>query len=419
MDKTEKQAAPQLHDFGEVWPDSAMTSEFAMTPPLTRVPQDSVLVRRVMDSYRQCRNALPKEGTWHAIFMAKLQPIDEVLASRDVEKAAVMLREPAASTLFYGFDDIVRDFQSNWVTTEQKEGSRVWNSRVLLRLAEAIGAVRFYNREAAVLNVMPDVTPDRVLDAFEDLVGSAIVLPNVYPCEPGLKTSRGVLSYRTIQALYAIARIHTILGSIRGKRILEIGAGLGRTAYFGITCGAARYDIVDMPLTAASQGYFLGRVLGEQMVRLQGESASHSGDVPVSLLSAEEFLGSTTEYDMVVNIDSLPEIPEAICEQYILRSMRTSPLFFSINHESNAHTVKGLFDRLVAIKPVRYPCWVRVGYAEELYARPGGFGGAGNLSARLSAKLRAFSASHPALRKLVPQGLRKTVRRVVEPPAHS
>ncbi len=56
-------------------------------------------------------------------------------------------------------------------------------------------------------------------------------------------------------------------------RVLEIGAGLGRTAYYAWRAGIRHYTIVDVPLTAVAQADFLGRTLGPEALTLAGEDA--------------------------------------------------------------------------------------------------------------------------------------------------
>jgi hypothetical protein len=42
---------------------------------------------------------------------------------------------------------------------------------------------------------------------------------------------------------------------VGGKRILEIGAGLDRTAYYAQKLSAIAHTVIDIPLTQVAQGY--------------------------------------------------------------------------------------------------------------------------------------------------------------------
>ena len=142
--------------------------------------------------------------------------------------------------------------------------------------AEAVGVLRVF---------YPETTPgyhyerygepgnaDHILDEIEERSPRPIRFPNPYPGERGLLTAtRGVASFRAIQALYQAWRLRELSRGQNDFRVLEIGAGLGRTAYFAQALGMSDYTIIDIPLTNAAQGYFLGRTLGPDNIVLFGE----------------------------------------------------------------------------------------------------------------------------------------------------
>ena len=117
-------------------------------------------------------------------------------------------------------------------------------------------------------------TTDQILDQIDGALGLKLDFPNPFPNELGLPSSRGILGFRSIHAIYQAWRIAQIAKGRRDFKVMEIGAGLGRTAYFSNIFGVKNYTIVDIPLTNAAQGYFLGRVLGPDAVRLNGEVGS-------------------------------------------------------------------------------------------------------------------------------------------------
>lgn len=303
---------------------------------------------------------------WRAIFVDKHKAADEVFRHKDVERAAALLRDPASSDLFWGFDDLARTYIAGLAQPGLMEKHRLFCSRMLVWLAEMLGVVRLFNPEAGPQS-KPSISPDAVLDALDDLFGKRVQLPNIYRAEFGLLTSRGVLSYRTIHALFLLARLQTLLGELKGRRILEIGAGLGRTAYFGSMLGADAYDVVDIAFTAAVQGYFLGRTLGAGAVCLQGETGERYRGARVHLLTPDDFLNVQEKYDIIVNVDSLTEIPAPLAQHYVDKIVGSSEVFLSINHEVNAVLVRDLFKKTRGVISCRYPYWLRRGYAEEVY----------------------------------------------------
>ena len=55
---------------------------------------------------------------------------------------------------------------------------------------------------------------------------------------------------------------------------MEIGAGMGRTAYYMCKFGLSDYTIVDLPMSNVAQAAFLSRVMGEDQISLAGEDRS-------------------------------------------------------------------------------------------------------------------------------------------------
>jgi hypothetical protein len=162
-------------------------------------------------------------------------------------------------------------------------------------------------------------------------------------------------------ALYQAWRIWQLAGKRRSPRILEIGGGLGRTAYYARKFGVTDYTIVDIPMTLVAQANFLGRNLGAQSLHLYGEDihAPHA----IKLLPPSAFLQSAAQYDLVLNVDSMTEMAQDTAQAYCDAIHARATIFLSINHEGLDFTVAelmpgGMFQRS--------PYWMRPGYVEEL-----------------------------------------------------
>jgi hypothetical protein len=347
------------------WGPDVVEAKLASVPAPVETPGDGGLVRRIASSYAFAVRGAERDvpGVWQHIFNLKLRDADRILGSGESERISTLLRDPAASDLFWGIDDLVLEYQHALLRPEAREKHRMHCAAVLLRLGEAFGSVKLFNPEASAQRP-PKVTPDGVLAACEAALGARLGLPNIFRNEIGLQTSRGVLSYRMLHALYLGLRMRSLLGDLRGKRILEIGAGVGRSAYFGAALGAASYDVVDIPITGAIQAYFLGRTLGDDAVRMQGE-AERAGAC-VRLLTPAEFLDAAERYDLIVNVDSLTEIPREHAQRYAAVIPARCPMFLSINHEVNEFVVAELFAGCAHLR-TRHAYWLRPGYAEELY----------------------------------------------------
>jgi putative sugar O-methyltransferase len=175
-----------------------------------------------------------------------------------------------------------------------------------------------------------------------------------------------VISYRAPQALYQAWRIKQLLKNIKNPRVLEIGAGLGRTAYYAKTLGIDDYTIVDLPIVSMVSGHFLARSLGGDQVLFFEETAHDSKD-RVKFLSPLNFLSSVDSYDLVINVDSLTEMDSDTAQNYLNGIAKNTKIFLSINHESNPFTVKELIDRSESTAQIdRFPYWMRRGYVEEV-----------------------------------------------------
>jgi putative sugar O-methyltransferase len=147
---------------------------------------------------------------------------------------------------------------------------------------------------------------------------------------------------------------------------LEIGAGLGRTAYYARQFGIMDYTIIDIPITLISQSYFLGIVLGEEAVLLAGEDAPDRGS-RVKILPPSQFLDGEEKYDLILNADSLTELCQTAAKAYWNQIESRCRVFLSINHESNPFTVREFIHRSRCVQSYdRQPYWLRNGYTEEV-----------------------------------------------------
>jgi hypothetical protein len=156
-----------------------------------------------------------------------------------------------------------------------------------------------------------------------------------------------------------------ISDSAENYSVLEIGAGMGRTAFFAYSNGM-RYAIVDLPLVLIGQALFLAATLGEASFNFQNEPLSQ--ERTISLLSPNQFAQRSDKYDLIINVDSLTEMGEKTALSYIASISEKAKLFLSINHDVNDFSVNELVKRGHKLKLIyRSQYWLRVGYCEELY----------------------------------------------------
>ncbi len=326
---------------------------------------DGRLIERITAAYRAATETAlgSSDSFWFTWLADPKQDIHEVLLAGDKEKLGRIFRQPGQSALFYGFENL---FSRELPRAETLD--LFWDYQapydVLRGLAEALGLSRLENPENYYHGATtPPPEPDQLLKEIGDKFGRLIRFPNPFFGEAGLATSGGVATYRAVQAIYQAWRIAEQVSGIETPRILEIGGGLGRTAYYASTLfGIADYTLIDLPMTSVSQGYFLGSALGEDAVCLFGESGSG-----IRVLPPAGFLGDSDRYDLVVNIDSLTEMAIETASSYIAAIKARAGMFLSINHEANSFTAAEVCAAAGMTQTSRNPYWLRRGYVDEVF----------------------------------------------------
>lgn len=278
----------------------------------------------------------------------------------DFEKTSDILRNPRDNNLAYGFDDITAGRPES---EDVKQWYRIWTYDCFLRMAEAVGAHKLECPEFPDERKNPPPDVETILPVLDKIFGFRVEFPNPFRGEVGLKTSRGVAGYRSIQALFQAMTIFNLVGRDKTANVLEIGAGFGRTAYYLKKFGLRRYTIIDLPMTNAAQSSLIARTLGPAALHVYGGS---SGEDKVSILPPVAFLDQPERYDLVVNIDSMTEMAEDTAAEYYKNISRRSKAFLSINHESNRFSVRDLIIPGEWSEYQRRSYWLRAGYVEEI-----------------------------------------------------
>jgi hypothetical protein len=339
--------------------------------PAVKQDDDHELIARIIRAYRIAVKNFPGHGySFWADFNRGSHELHSALLAGD-SSVTISLRNPHTTELFKGFyDELSRPTheveRESTCDYRQAYGRQIW--ALLVRLTEAVGAIRLRNPEPGAPPELQerDTSVESLLSALDDKLGFRLAFPNPYAHEFGLVTSRGIVGFRTIHAIYQAWRICEITRRGKASRILEIGAGLGKTAYYAWQFGLRDYTIVDIPLTNVAQADFLGRTLGTEHVQLYGETSASTDRVRI--VGPEWLQASVLErFDIAFNADSLPELDQSNATQYFEIICDRSDIFLSINHEINGFRVADL--PLLAGRPVtfeRYPYWLRDGYVEEI-----------------------------------------------------
>lgn len=332
---------------------------------------EPALVSRIKRAYRLAMDEFDGAGDcqWTQ-FNEHARDIHESLVTDSDDALTRILEDPIPTRLFYGFYSLAQDLNLN---ESSPDGLKLadWSIRhifcCLVRFAEATAAIRAWNPENLALSNATSQMLETLLIALDDALGVRLDFPNPFPREFGLPTTRGIASYRAPQAIYQAWRTRELLRESGGTNVLEIGAGMGRTAYYARCLGIINYTIVDLPLANVAQAAFLGRVLGSDSIWLPGDPDwQQAGRIRIS--PPRWLTDSEDDFDIAVNADSIPEMDIHHAIGYFQEICRRAPLFLSINQESYSLRVRDLPSRC-GIEPrvLRYPHWLRKGYVEEVY----------------------------------------------------
>lgn len=345
------------------WPD---LPEIAFAPPRPG-PEDEAIARRLIAAWRSGAERSPVQADSAGMWAARTQGFSafhHALRSGDAAALADQLNNLFQSHLSHGI--AMGRTMATLARHAPAPFSASWCDR-MLRLSEALGLVPVRSPEqgdfAASLNGSPAVYPEPA--RLEAELGFPLTFPEV-GAPFGVHFGVGILPEHAFSHAYAAWRIGQI-GVI--DRIVEIGGGFGGLAWF-LRRPDRRYTILDLPFTNVLQGWFLLKAGLD--VSLAGEPEAAIRVLPWWEIERDE------RYDLVINQDSLPEMPPETAAMYISRIRTIAPLFYSINQEAAAPNTDEFWQvivpQLVARdggyrRLSRNLFWMRDGYVEEVYAR--------------------------------------------------
>lgn len=325
-------------------------------------PSDAFL-RRLARAYRIGAEEFSGSGAsmWSSI-AHRQRDIHEALVAEDCATLRTMLAAPARTSLYYGVDNLfpehVREMRES--PAELQRHAQLLADHVF-RLGEALAVQRVPRPSGNAGDVGPQtIDVEAILARIETRIGHPLTFPNPFEDEFGIPTTRGLVSYRALLAVYQAWR----MAHLGCRSVLEIGAGMGRTILFARTFGISDYTVVDLPMTLVGQACFIAAIHGEAAVHFITDEFDRSGSVrlvpPSRLRSLQE------EYDLTLNVNSLTELDETHAKEYVRFALAKSRQFLSINHEENAFTVAELLEG-AACRAERFPYWMRKGYVEEIF----------------------------------------------------
>ncbi len=73
------------------------------------------------------------------------------------------------------------------------------------------------------------------------------------------------------------------VSDLYGYKVIELGGGLGKTAFYALKFGIPSYTLVDIPMTLVAQANFLGRQFDPNTISLANEPEIRQDQDPTAL----------------------------------------------------------------------------------------------------------------------------------------
>jgi putative sugar O-methyltransferase len=294
------------------------------------------LVRRIRAAYLSAiKDYRERQSDLWSYIATRTRDIHQALMDDDENRLADLLSDPGSNNLFLGFDNLFLERTQDLIRAA--DGAPAWAAQIVTmigQLAESVAAKRIWQPECGTAYAYYDQSQSQdvesLIGAIARRIGRVLTFPNPFPNEFGVATSRGIVSHRALHAVYYASRLSMLRGRGPGYSILEIGAGMGRTAAYVREWALGQYTIVDLPMANVAQAVFLGAVVGEDAICLTGESRPG-----IRLFTPQWLVNTRDRFDIVLNTDSLTEMPLETAVRYAQIAMDRAGKLLSINHEGN------------------------------------------------------------------------------------
>ena len=311
------------------------------------------------------KNNIDKNSMWYAISNIYHKKFLDFTRG-NINNLKYALDNPRIFNIFYGFDNNVQVFHDN---PNFNFKFRYTASIIdkLLSLGEALSILRLDNPEYHKKRYK-NLDIEKLLNDIEKKIELKLKFKNPFPGEKGIKTSRGILSEREIQAIYQAYKIKKIMKcyKLKKKNVLEFGGGLGRTAYYCYKLGIRNYTLVDLLVPRICQINYLSRLINEKKI-ISKPKLLDFNKMNIKIISPENLFSNKIKFDIVFNADSFTEIDLKNQKKYKKFLEKNSKIFFSINHEYNKYNVNSFFKKKNILDNTRSLYWLKRGYVEELF----------------------------------------------------
>jgi hypothetical protein len=362
-----------------------LPSEFAprLAPDKT---SDEMIAARIISSHRQIklweqRADVPslRDSMWGTFLQEEYAALRRLVEQGDTGGLArylsTVFRSEAVNGYTYGskFDP----FPHRWSYLP------VGIELSVVTLAESVGILRAECPEQGQIAYWRNEhTEERLIEQLESYFAMRIEAPRTGDAR-GILFGGRFLTLETCSQIYTAHRmrdaINREIGPAVDLNIVEIGGGYGGLCYWMHRLLGARinrYVVVDLPEVNLVQAYFLSSLETRELL-LFGEE-ERKGESRIDLIPHWTLPDLRLCPNVLINQDSMPEMPLAEVERYLAwGSDNVDGLFFSFNQEAyspwrgvpqiHVPSVVGRYPRFRRI--ARNASWVRRGYVEEIYKR--------------------------------------------------
>jgi hypothetical protein len=336
---------------------------------------DIALCKRLIDAYGHAQAAAPPtSGLWASWARRHQRELLEALERRDPLLLANRLASMFRSEFVRGMtqDAIESMTQARW----SRRLLCMHTLDRLVSLAESLGSAHSENPEQPGVGLAFVESVERLVLDAEAALGVSLNFPNVGAAF-GLEIAGRLITPNCPDQVYGAARLrHAIQEHLADResrvRVVEIGGGYGAIAYWLLQLmDVPYYTIIDLPLTNVIHGYFLAQALGAGEVSYYGEPTARVIVLPTHALEHID-----VPFDVLVNKDSMPEIPEPGVREYLNWGRdNCTGIFFSYNQEGAVpvdgtpqNVVHEVLDKVGGFARIRRDrSWVRAGYVEEIF----------------------------------------------------
>ncbi|RED50814.1 putative sugar O-methyltransferase [Aestuariispira insulae] len=342
---------------------------------------NDALMERVCRLYQSFSHTYETAGDIWQEIEARRRPYTDALLRDDYAEVRSFFLEILKGDLLEGMahaNGIVIDAGRNPYTADY---FTLRLADTLLSLAEAMGTYPVHSfAQMDLQRYIDHLNPnlEKLVADIEQEIGFSLDMPQVGN-PPIVRIGDHRLNPDPVQHAYTAHRIQQLLGNKANPTILEIGGGYGMTALMSHRAGLRNYTIIDLPYVSSFQLGYLGAVIGSDKIQVYGEKGEglrrEQYDIalgpPVAISAIPD-----RSIDLVVNVDSIPEMPVDVGADYLKEIKRVCRgQFLSMNQEArkqHINQVQTIVPELVKTvggfkRTHRFRHWMEQGYVEEVY----------------------------------------------------